>query len=383
MISPEHRKHPKLARPKLGNFGRNEWAFLGAPCGTIQNLAALLISRLSKTFQCAYVDASHQAGEIPKILASGASIEYTDAIHHRQLSTLADWGIHQYRSVFNDCDLVFVNGNHHEAAAQVVIIDPSKADSLKRRLDQLTNVRLILLADDSTPIFDFLENAVPEIATIPCLKLSDAAGIMAFFEREIQENTPLLNGLVLAGGQSLRMGRDKGAIDWHGKPQREYLVDLLRPLCDEVYISCRPEQANDFQEVCQTLPDSFAGLGPFGAILSAFRAQPDRAWLVVACDLPLLDIATMEYLLASRSVKSMATAFQSATDNMPEPLITIWEPKAYAVLLSFLAQGYSCPRKVLIHSDAHILTATNGAALQNVNTPEDMAQMMQRPEFFD
>ncbi len=381
MISTEHRKHPKLARPGLGNFGRNEWAILGAPCGAIQSLARQLIKRLSPRFQCAYIDASHQAADMPEMLASGASFEYTDVMQHQQLTASAALGMHQYRSIFNECDAVFVNGNHHQAAAQVVIIDPSKADSLKRRVAQLTNVRLLLLADDNTPVFDFLKETLPEIAKIPCLKLSDMEGVLDFFEQEMHASVPLVNGLVLAGGQSLRMGRDKASIAWHGKPQQAYLVDLLRPFCHEVFLSCRPEQAAEFDKICPTIPDSFLGLGPFGAILSAFRAQPDRAWLVVACDLPLLDQPTIKFLLDARSVKSVATAFQSVGDQLPEPLITIWEPKSYAVMLSFLAQGYSCPRKVLINSNTKLLTVPDTAALQNVNTREDFERMAQRPEF--
>lgn len=378
----DHHKHPKLARPSLGTFGRNEWAILGAPCSKIQLLAKQVIQRLSKQYQCAYIDAEHLAPEmavdLPGMLAVGAAMEYTDAIQYRQLTAQAPWDVYQNRAIFNLCDLVLVNGNHHTAAAQVVIIDTAKADSLRRRLDQLTNVRLILLAHEDVPIFDFLEESLPEIGRIPRLMLEDVAGITHFFEQALQHNNPLLNGLVLAGGHSIRMGRDKGAIEWHGKPQRDYLVALLRPVCSEVFISCRPEQADGFQAHNPTVADTFIGLGPLGALLSAFRAQPDRAWLVVACDLPLLDQATIDFLVQHRCVKKIATAFQSPVDHLPEPLITIWEPKAYAVLLSFLAQGYSCPRKVLINSDTHLLTATDPDVFQNVNTPEDMERIIRR-----
>src|SRR4051812_47661865 len=51
-----------------------------------------------------------------------------------------------------------------------------------------------------------------------------------------------LNGLVLAGGKSERMGRDKTRINWHGKEQCYYISDLLKPFCSEVFISCRHEQ---------------------------------------------------------------------------------------------------------------------------------------------
>jgi molybdopterin-guanine dinucleotide biosynthesis protein A len=56
-------------------------------------------------------------------------------------------------------------------------------------------------------------------------------------------------------------------------------------------------------------------------------------------------------------------------------LITIWEPKSYPVLLSFLAQGCSCPRKVLINSDVNLLSAPDPQELTNVNTPEEFEQV--------
>ncbi|HNM25011.1 MAG TPA: NTP transferase domain-containing protein, partial [Saprospiraceae bacterium] len=125
----------------------------------------------------------------------------------------------------------------------------------------------------------------------------------------------------------------------------------------------------------QVLTDTFADLGPYGAILSAFRSQPDAAWLVVACDLPLLDAETLRFLADNRAVGATATAFRSPHDDMPEPLIAIWEPKSYAQLLSFLAQGYSCPRKVLLNTDTRLLDAPRAAALTNVNTPEELEKL--------
>ncbi|MFI5159446.1 MAG: hypothetical protein ACHQF4_11310, partial [Sphingobacteriales bacterium] len=70
-----------------------------------------------------------------------------------------------------------------------------------------------------------------------------------------------------------------------------------------------------------------------------------------------------------------ATTFGNGYEGFPEPLITIWEPKSYSVLLAFLAQGYSCPRKVLINNDAHLLTAPDANALTNVNTPGELGKI--------
>lgn len=186
-----------------------------------------------------------------------------------------------------------------------------------------------------------------------------------------EHNMPPLNGLVLAGGKGKRLGRDKGVIQWHGKEQRYHIADVLSQVCEAVFISCRNEQQQEIAPPYQPLPDTFLDLGPYGGILSALRAHRDHAWLVVACDLPLLDLATIQYLIQNRNRQVIATAFKSPHDGLPEPLIAIWEPESYAVLLSFLAQDYACPRKVLINSDVALLDPPDPDALMNVNTPED------------
>nr|HQU59078.1 NTP transferase domain-containing protein [Saprospiraceae bacterium] len=150
---------------------------------------------------------------------------------------------------------------------------------------------------------------------------------------------------------------------------RDYMAKLLTSYCTETFISCRPDQV---EEIKNPLPDTFTGLGPFGAIASAFRQKPDAAWLVIACDLPLLDADTISQLIGFRNISKVATAFNSPVNEFPEPLIAIWEPRSYPILLQFLTQGYSCPRKVLINSNVELLNATKPQALRNVNSPEEM-----------
>lgn len=250
--------------------------------------------------------------------------------------------------------------------------------SLQKRVEQLTNVELFLLADTDN-LFDFVKEAVPNWQQIPVYRLTDTDKIINFFQIKLQQAKPVLNGLVLAGGKSLRMGVDKGAIKWYDKEQRYYVADLLKQHCADVFISCRDaRQQEEIEPGYQTLPDTFTDLGPYGAILSAFREQPDSAWLVVACDMPLLDDETLGHLIVTRDTSAIATTYKSDFDGFPEPLITIWEPKSYPILLAYLAQGYSCPRKVLINSDTTILEPLNADALTNVNTPEDFEQIKRR-----
>lgn len=374
MISKEHSKHTDLVRPSYGNFSRNEWAIVGGPCTIIKQLADQIISALSPVYKCAYVDTAHNDDIIvqPGRLASGAVLDYTDQLNYRQLNYQTEFNAFKLRETFAGADLVIANGNHHQAKAQVVIIYHNKRASLQKRIEQLINVQMILLADDADDIFDFIKEAVPNWQDIPLYRLDETAKIIAFFEKQMQHAKPVLDGLVLAGGKSERMGFDKGGVNWYGKEQRYHVADLLRPFCKDIFISCRADQRPEIDVRYSTLPDTFTGLGPYGAILSAFRERPDNAWLVVACDLPLLSEKTLQHLTDSRDTSSIATAYQSSFDDFPEPLITIWEPKSYPVLLSFLSQGYSCPRKVLINSDITLLKAPHPDELTNVNAPEDL-----------
>ena len=376
MTLNDHKKHTAIARPLNGNFGRNEWAIVGGPCTVIKFLADQVITALSPLYRCAYADTSHSNDmvQLPGKLANGAALEYTDQINYTQLNYKAALDPFKQRELFSAMDLVLVNGNHQQAKAQVVIIDSNKFASLQKRIDQLTNVQLFLLADNADDLPDFIKEAVTDWQKVPVMNLNDDTfQIIAFFKTKLDQAKPILQGLVLAGGKSTRMGYDKGAVKWYGKEQRYHMADLLKKHCADVYISCRDvEQQHEINPEYLSLPDSFTGLGPYGAILSAFREQPDRAWLVIACDLPLVDAPVIQHLVDNRNTATIATAYQSTHNNFPEPLITIYEPKSYPALLQFLAQGYSCPRKVLINSDVTVLKAPDTEALANVNTPEEL-----------
>ncbi|HRH51058.1 MAG TPA: NTP transferase domain-containing protein [Panacibacter sp.] len=370
MISGEHKKHSDIARPSLGNFGRNEFAIVGTTCNNIKILADAVIKKLSAKYKCAYIDADHKDANAA-LHTQDAFVEYTDKISYKEFRYANELDKFQYHQLFNETDLVIVNGNHYEAAKQIVVIDKVKEASLLKRIDQLKNVQLILLNDNVDGIFDFVKEAVANWPSVAVLSLHETDNIISFLEKQMEQSIPVLNGLVLAGGKSVRMGFDKSIIEWHGKEQRDFIADTLKEICSDVFISCRAEQQQEINNY-KTIADSFTGLGPYGAILSAFRTNPNAAWLVVASDLPLMDKATLQYLKNYRNPSAVATTFESPFDGFPEPLITIWEPKAYAILLSFLAQGYSCPRKVLRNNNVHIIKAQHPEKLMNVNTEEEL-----------
>lgn len=184
-----------------------------------------------------------------------------------------------------------------------------------------------------------------------------------------------LNGLVLAGGRSSRMGESKAEMNWHGKPQQYYLADLLSFYCENVFISCREGQLKNIQSGYKTITDLYENAGPFEAILTAFETYPANAWMIMACDVPLLDEPTLDFLIAQRDQTKIATVFESPWDGLPEPLTAIWEVNSYDLLKFYHEKEQISLRRLLIKHQAKIIKAPHNFALMNANTPEDAKQI--------
>lgn len=181
-------------------------------------------------------------------------------------------------------------------------------------------------------------------------------------------------GLVLAGGRSRRMGRDKALIEHEGMSLLERAFRLVDAVTDGARVSVRVDQAADperrrFPQVV----DRYADIGPLAGILSALQTEPAADWLVVACDLPNLDRATLEHLLAEAPPDAPLTAYRSTFDGLPEPLCALYRSGSEALIEPWLAEGVICPRKILIRSGAVLLELPASDALANLNTPEDLA----------
>ena len=188
-----------------------------------------------------------------------------------------------------------------------------------------------------------------------------------------------LFGLVLAGGRSARMGRDKALLTYSdGRPQAVVVYEMLREFCGRVYLSVRTHRET-LSEWPQ-LVDRCEEIGPIAGILTALDEHREAAWLVVACDLPFLSRETLCQLLAARDPQKIATAFRSAHDGLPEPLCAIYEPTARARLLEFVTQGLHCPRKMLINSPVHLVEPADRRALDNVNDPLEYERAATTPK---
>lgn len=191
-----------------------------------------------------------------------------------------------------------------------------------------------------------------------------------------REIPPLL-GLVLAGGHSRRFGRDKAGINVAGRALLERVVESLGRVVDEVFVSVRADQIDENLRQRYTLiVDMQPELGPAGGILAAYAHRPAVAWLVTACDMPLLDEATMRRLIERRQPDRAGIGYRNPVSGLPEPLCAIWEPATLDAFRQRAESGGSLSaRGMLADARIELIDAADARALANVNTQADFDRL--------
>ena len=183
-----------------------------------------------------------------------------------------------------------------------------------------------------------------------------------------------INGVILVGGRSSRMKESKAKISYHGKPQHEYLFDLLTPLCKKVFTSCKEHV--DIPEKFNPVTDSFNFDSPLNGILCAFQNDITSALLSVPVDMPLIDVDLIQFLIHQRDKSKVATCFWDSTGEFPEPLVTLWESNSYSPLMEYQKKGGISPREFLQQQDVNIIQSPNPKYLININSPEELKDFL-------
>jgi len=184
-----------------------------------------------------------------------------------------------------------------------------------------------------------------------------------------------LYGLVLAGGASRRMGKDKGTLEYRGEPRVMTAFRLVASLVEHAFVSVDAAKAGlPPYSTLPTIIDEGQYRGPIAGLEAAWARHPFAAWLVLAVDLPLVDRELLEELVAAREPTSFATAFRHA-DGTPEPLCTIWEPSARERLLAQLHAGDASLRRFLERCGYTVVRTSGLEKLRSVDDPESYAEV--------
>lgn len=184
-------------------------------------------------------------------------------------------------------------------------------------------------------------------------------------------------GVVLAGGKSSRMGRDKAWLTFFGQPLLRRVADTLAEVTGEVMVSGR--DPSPFGLSLPWLADEMAELGPAGGVLTVLAAT-NRSCLIVSCDLPFLDAAALTRLVAAwrtRPASALMTTYRIVESGYVESLVAIYDPEGADVLRRNLEQGQRrlsaiFPESLRCHVDYSRADTDAARAFFNVNSPPDL-----------
>jgi molybdopterin-guanine dinucleotide biosynthesis protein A len=147
-----------------------------------------------------------------------------------------------------------------------------------------------------------------------------------------------ITGLVLAGGQGSRMGgRDKGLVEYRGRPLVDHAIASLSPQVDELIISANRNlddyARRGFSVVSDTLPDF---QGPLAGVLAGLQAASHEWVLVVPCDMPRLPDDLAERLMQASRGAALVVAGDGVRSH---PAVMLIQTALAEKLASYLASG--------------------------------------------
>jgi molybdopterin-guanine dinucleotide biosynthesis protein A len=191
-----------------------------------------------------------------------------------------------------------------------------------------------------------------------------------------------IEGFVLAGGRSSRMGREKALLEIGGVP----LIFRTARLVESVTGSATVigESAGIRALGLRCVPDEWPGAGPLGGIATALRVSGAPWSLVVACDLPYLTRPWLEYLVG-RALQSDADAVIAMNDGGAEPLCAAYCKSANATMRAAVSEGNLKVRSFLETLRGEVIEPeewkrfdSDGYLFKNMNTPEDYEEAVKR-----
>lgn len=182
----------------------------------------------------------------------------------------------------------------------------------------------------------------------------------------------MLVGVVLAGGQSLRMGTDKALLRLNGQTQLQRCQELLTGVgCDHILISRNQNDSNQNNlNQKKYLKDEHLDIGPLAGIHRAIKTEPNaKGYLVVPVDMPYLREDVLKKLLNQTESTYYTDAILPCYIANQDQLLSIIE--------GLIARQHLSIRGLLSQLSAHAITADNPQWLINTNTPAQWQKISQ------
>ncbi|MBN1934694.1 MAG: molybdenum cofactor guanylyltransferase [Anaerolineae bacterium] len=187
-----------------------------------------------------------------------------------------------------------------------------------------------------------------------------------------------ISGIILAGGKSSRLGQNKALIEFEGKPIVQHVVDVLRPLVDEIVLATNTPESFAFLKL-RMVADLYAETGALGGLHAGLSAIQSEYGLVVGCDMPFLNTALLQHMLLHTTGYDIVMPH---IDDYYEPLHAIYARRCLAVIEHSIQSGQ---RRLLsfvsqmnvryIKGDEIDRFDPQRLAFFNLNSPDDLKRM--------
>ena len=165
-----------------------------------------------------------------------------------------------------------------------------------------------------------------------------------------------MTSIVLAGGKSIRLGREKALEKVKGRPLIQLVIDRLSSLGNEIMVVT--SQINTLPDLgVKKVTDIYPNKGPLGGIYSGLMAAPCFYSLVVGCDMPLLNVALLHHIMEMSP--GFDVVIPRVNDNV-EPLHAVYSKNCLATIEAALKrnrlqiQGFFHQVKVKYIEDAEL-----------------------------
>jgi molybdopterin-guanine dinucleotide biosynthesis protein A len=179
--------------------------------------------------------------------------------------------------------------------------------------------------------------------------------------------------IVLAGGESRRMGTDKAGLPLPGGTLIGHVLSQVEDMFDEVLISVSKGQAVDAPG-CRVVEDGAPGQGPLAGILAGLKAAKHDVCAVLACDIPDMDIDFLKGLLSKAHGFDIVVPI--SPDGLFEPLFAVYRRSVIPEIESMVwAREYSILRLFERCRTRKVMLKDSGW-LRNLNTPEDFRKYL-------
>ena len=183
--------------------------------------------------------------------------------------------------------------------------------------------------------------------------------------------------IVMAGGNSLRMGTDKGMLPIEDRPMIEVICEQLGGRFEQVLISA--DDVDKFAFLgCEIVPDKSPGHGPLMGIASALQASVNELNFVIACDIPRIDRGFIRRMLAEATDSEADIVVPVTGDGKYEPLFAIYRKSAIDAINKVLSAGSRKITDVFALCNVSYVELGDAEWLVNLNTMDEYERFRKR-----